>query len=74
MRVVVLGRNGAGSRYHYITGYHGPVYIWFDIVPMGNKEKDIQPDTPGTMVPCNIIIARTRSITPQDHYTHASIA
>jgi len=23
MRVVVLGRNGAGSRSHYITGYHG---------------------------------------------------
>ena len=25
MRVVVLGRNGAGSRSHYTTGYHvGP--------------------------------------------------
>jgi len=23
MRVVVLGSNGAGSRYHYVTGYHG---------------------------------------------------
>jgi len=32
MRVVVLGRNGVGSRYHYITGYHGPGCIWFDIV------------------------------------------
>jgi len=32
MRVVVLGRNGAGSRYHYITGYHGPGCIWLDIV------------------------------------------
>jgi len=30
MRVVVLGRNGAGSRYHYITGYHGPGRIWLD--------------------------------------------
>jgi len=25
MRVVVMGRNGAGSRSHYITGHHGPV-------------------------------------------------
>jgi len=32
MRVVVLGLNGAGSRYHYITGYHGPGFIWLDIV------------------------------------------
>jgi len=32
MRVVVLGRNGAGSRYHYVTGYHGPGCIGFDIV------------------------------------------
>jgi len=24
MRVVVMGCDGAGSRYHYITGYHGP--------------------------------------------------
>jgi len=24
MRVVVMGCNGAGSRSHYITGYHGP--------------------------------------------------
>jgi len=32
MRVVVLGRNGAGSGYHYITGYHGPGCIWLDIV------------------------------------------
>jgi len=30
MRVVVLGRNGAGSRSHYITGYHGPGCIWLD--------------------------------------------
>jgi len=34
MRVVVLGRNGAGSRYHY-------------------------PDTPGTMVPRDIMRSRT---------------
>ena len=32
MRVVVLGRNGAGLRYHYITGYHGPGCIWFGVV------------------------------------------
>ena len=28
MRVVVLGRNGAGSRSHYVMGYHGPGCIW----------------------------------------------
>ena len=32
MRVVVLERNGASSRYHYITGYHGPGCIWLDFV------------------------------------------
>jgi len=32
MRVVVLGRNGAGSRYHHITGYHGAGCICLDIV------------------------------------------
>ena len=32
MHVVVLGRNGAGSRSHYITGYHGLGCIWLDIV------------------------------------------
>jgi len=32
MRVVVFWRNGAGSRSHYITGYHGPGCIWLDIV------------------------------------------
>ena len=32
MRVVVVERNGAGSRYRYITGYHGPGCIWLDIV------------------------------------------
>jgi len=32
MHVVVLGRNGEGSRSHYITGYHGPGCIWLDIV------------------------------------------
>jgi len=32
MHVVVLGRNGAGSRSHHITGYHGPGCIWLDIV------------------------------------------
>jgi len=32
MRVVVLGRNVTGSRYHYITRYHGPGCIWLDIV------------------------------------------
>jgi len=26
MHVMVLGRNGAGSRSHYVTGYHGPGY------------------------------------------------
>jgi hypothetical protein len=37
MRVVVLGLNGAGSRSHYVTGYHGPGCIWLDIVvsPIG---------------------------------------
>jgi len=29
---------------------------------------------PGTMVPSDIMRSRTRHITPQDHYTHASIA
>jgi len=55
MRVVVMGCDGAGSRSHYITEYHGP-------------------DTPGTMVTCNIMRCRTHPITPQDHYTHASTA
>ena len=32
MRLVVLGRNGAGSRSHYTTGYHGTGCIWLDIV------------------------------------------
>jgi len=32
MRVVVLGRNGAGSRSHYIIGYLGPGCIWLVIV------------------------------------------
>jgi len=32
MHVVVLGCNGAGSRYHYITGYHGPGCIRLDII------------------------------------------
>jgi len=31
-RVVVLGCNVTGSRYHYITGYHGPGCIWLDVV------------------------------------------
>jgi hypothetical protein len=37
MRVVVLGRKGAGSKSHYVTGYHGPGCIWLDIVfsPIG---------------------------------------
>jgi len=37
MRVVVLGRNGAGSRSHYVTRYHGPGCIWLVIVffPIG---------------------------------------
>jgi len=37
MRVVVLGHNAAGSRSHYVTGYHGPECIWLDIVlfPIG---------------------------------------
>jgi len=38
------------------------------------EKNDIQPDTPGTMVPCDIKISRTRPITTQNHYTHASIA
>ena len=39
MRVVVLWRNGAGSRYHYITGYHGPGvsgWISFFFIPHGD--------------------------------------
>jgi len=32
MRVVVLGRNAAGSSSHYVAGYHGPGCIWLDIV------------------------------------------
>ena len=32
MRVVVLGRKGAGSRPHYVTGYRGRGCIWLDIV------------------------------------------
>jgi len=32
MRVVVLRRNGVGSRSHYVTEYHGPGFIWLDIV------------------------------------------
>ena len=37
MHVVVLGHNGAGLRSHYLTGYHGPGFIWLDIVfsPIG---------------------------------------
>jgi len=31
MRVVVLGCIGAGSRSHYIIGYHGSGCIWLDI-------------------------------------------
>jgi len=34
MRVVVLERNAAGSRSHYVTGYHGPGSIWLDIVSL----------------------------------------
>jgi len=34
----------------------------------------MQPDTLGTMVPRDIMRSQTRPITPQDHYTHASIA
>ena len=32
MRVVVLGRKGARSRSHYVTGYLGLGCIWLDIV------------------------------------------
>jgi len=32
MRVVVLGRKGAGSRSLYVTEYHGLGCIWLDIV------------------------------------------
>jgi len=32
MRVVALGRNGAGSRSHYVTKYHGPGCICLNIV------------------------------------------
>ena len=37
MRVVVMGRNGAGLRSHYLTGYRGPGCICLDIVfiPIG---------------------------------------
>jgi len=42
--------------------------------PYGKKENDIQPDTPGTMVPRDIMRSPARPITPQDHYTHGSIA
>jgi len=41
---------------------------------MGEKENDIQLDTPGTMVPCDIMRSRARPITPKNHHTHASIA
>ena len=40
---------------------------------MGEKNH-IQPDTPGTIVPRDIMRSRTHPITPQDHYTHDSIA
>ena len=40
----------------------------------GIKKNDIQPDTPRTMAPRDIMRSRTRPITPQDHYMHASIA
>jgi hypothetical protein len=36
MSVVVLGRKGAGSRFHCVTGYHGPGCIWLDIVFVAN--------------------------------------
>ena len=32
MRVVVLGRNGAGSRYHYITLYNVVVVNSYNII------------------------------------------
>jgi len=37
MRVVVLGRNVAGLRSHYVMGYRGPGCIWLDIIffPIG---------------------------------------
>ena len=37
MRVVVLGCNGAGSRFQCVTGYHGPGCIWLDVIftPIG---------------------------------------
>ena len=31
MRVVVLGRNRAGSRSHYIIGFHGPGCVWLEL-------------------------------------------
>jgi hypothetical protein len=71
--VVVLGRNGAGSRSHYVRGDHGPGCIWFDMFSYPiRRENDIQPDTPGTMVPRDMR-SRTSPITSQNHYTHASI-
>jgi len=39
MRIVVLGRNGVGSRSHYITGYHDASCICMEyhlsLFPMG---------------------------------------
>jgi len=34
----------------------------------------VQPDTTGTIVPCDIVRSRTRSTTSQHHYTHGSVA
>ena len=42
MRVVILGRKGAGSRSHYVTGCHGPGCIWLGVVfsPIGTISYD----------------------------------
>jgi len=38
MRVVVLGRNGMGSRSHYVTRYYGPWCIWLDMVFFSHRD------------------------------------
>ena len=38
MRIVVLGCNGAGSRSHYVTGYHGPGCSWLNIVFFSHRD------------------------------------
>jgi len=49
-------------------------YICYYIIGVYNNDMFQPYILQGTMVPCNIMISRTRPIMPQDHYTHASIA